>query len=264
MSLSGALQSALSGSTSLEKMEIYYEQGVPGALGMVPITVLFNPATLRFNRDVTWKIAPVTGQSTLAGYTQVTFCAANPRTLTLDLFFDSYEGDPTTLGNPGSVLQQAAAAVLPLNPFNVTPTGKDVSQWTRPVANLANVQAALHQPPMCKLQWGMFTIFYGVLTSLSEEYTMFLADGTPVRATLGCTFTEAVSSGSPSEVIELESADIYKTYVLRRGDTLSGIAQAMYNDATQWRLIAEANGIMNPRDLGSLVGTALTIPKLVG
>lgn len=260
MSLSSAI-SALAGTTTIQRFTIEYEQGTQGVFSGEIVTV-FNPTSLKFSKDVTWKISPVTGQATLAGYTQVMFCSAAPRTMTVDLFVDSYEGKATTVGNSGSALQQALASITPLNPFVTTPSGKSCSEWTSQIANLQQINSNMHQPPMCKLSWGNVDVFYGVLTSLTEEFTMFLADGTPVRATLSCTFTEAVPSGVPSQVKELYSADIYKTYVLRRGDTLSGVAQMMYNDATQWRLIADANQIYDPRDLTPFIGVALVIPRL--
>jgi len=48
------------------------------------------------------------------------------------------------------------------------------------------------------------------------------------------------------------------TYQVKPGDTLWDIAQRFCGDGTQWRLIAAANHIDNPRNLR--VGTILTIP----
>ena len=51
-----------------------------------------------------------------------------------------------------------------------------------------------------------------------------------------------------------------KSRQVRRGDTLQSLAAEEYGDPRQWRHIAVANGIVNPRDLRP--GTVLTIPKL--
>jgi nucleoid-associated protein YgaU len=48
--------------------------------------------------------------------------------------------------------------------------------------------------------------------------------------------------------------------VLSRGDTLSGVAGQFYFDATNWRPIALANGIDDPRRLNP--GARLTVPAL--
>jgi len=47
--------------------------------------------------------------------------------------------------------------------------------------------------------------------------------------------------------------------VVRRGDSLASIAADAYGDPTQWRAIAEANGIENPFAVSA--GATLTIPK---
>jgi len=59
---------------------------------------------------------------------------------------------------------------------------------------------------------------------------------------------------------ELNSPDVDKTYVVRPGDTLDMIAAELYEDRRQWRAIAEANRIDNPRRLTA--GQILHIPKL--
>ena len=49
------------------------------------------------------------------------------------------------------------------------------------------------------------------------------------------------------------------TRVVRRGDTLAGIAAEVYSDPTKWRVIADANAIENPFVLPA--GSKLTLPK---
>ncbi len=51
-----------------------------------------------------------------------------------------------------------------------------------------------------------------------------------------------------------------KSYIVQKGDTLSGIAKKQYGDANQWRRIYEANRdkVKTPRKL--MPGTRLTIP----
>jgi nucleoid-associated protein YgaU len=98
-----------------------------------------------------------------------------------------------------------------------------------------------------------------VLTRLGQRFTMFLGDGTPVRATLSCEFVES-GTEARSRAGELHSADIDKARVVRRDDTLQSIAAEEYDDPARWRPIAKANGIVNPRTLAP--GTTLIIPRL--
>ncbi len=58
----------------------------------------------------------------------------------------------------------------------------------------------------------------------------------------------------------LQSANYFKQYVVRPGDTLSGIAGELYDDPAKWRRIADANSIDNPLILEP--GQVLMIPAI--
>lgn len=68
--------------------------------------------------------------------------------------------------------------------------------------------------------------------------------------------TEPVTTQSPTPTST--KLPQLATYQVEAGDTLWDIAQRFYGDGTKWRLIANANGIDNPRRLQ--VGTVLIIP----
>jgi nucleoid-associated protein YgaU len=87
---------------------------------------------------------------------------------------------------------------------------------------------------------------------------MFSPEGIPLRARLSITLKEyrPVAKEKPKQ-----SPDVDKAYTVRRGDTLSAIAEVAYKDAGLWRIIAEANGILDPRALPP--GLVLTLPRLV-
>ncbi len=221
-----------------------------------PIEALFNPHELNRSRSVSWQQKQAASQG--GGWTwsdmEQEFLAVAPETLSIELFFDTYESR-----SQASDWKRAASFVQPVNPFQ-TSDATDVTKLTRRVAKLAEVDRELHHPPICRLSWGALTnIFTGVLTNLDQRFTLFLADGTPVRATLTCSFIE---SPTPAQVRarEMNSADVVKTRVVQRNDTLHSLAAEEYHDPSLWRHIARANGIVNPRELKP--GTVLTIPKL--
>jgi hypothetical protein len=218
----------------LEKLSLTYWQH-DGALGG-PIEALFNPQEISRTRTVSWQRVPrlALDNSRSAGEQQ--FLSAGSETLAITLFFDTYE-PRRWAGNIES----------------------DVSRITGEFVKLAEVDRDLHRPPLCHLSWGTFSIFTGVLTSLTEQFTMFRADGTPVRATLACAFAESPDPAHP-RARELNSADVHKTRVLRSGDTLHSLAAEEYGDPAMWRHIALANGILNPRSVPA--GTVLALPKL--
>ena len=64
------------------------------------------------------------------------------------------------------------------------------------------------------------------------------------------------------EPVQPAPAPVLRTYTIKRGDTLGGIAKAMYGNASKYRIIAEANHIADPRRIW--VGQVLTIPALPG
>lgn len=221
-----------------------------------PIEALFNPHEISRSRSVSWSAPETAGKGSEWTWTgmQQEFSSMAPATLSVALFFDTYESRAGA-----SAWARATSFVTPSNPFQ-TGDATDVTALTSRVARLAEIDTELHRPPLCTLSWGAFSeIFTGVLTQLDERFTMFLPDGTPVRATLSCSFVESLTDAQLKER-ELHSSDVDKTWTVRRHDTLHSIAAAEYGDPRRWRHIASANGLVNPRDLRP--GTVLTIPRL--
>jgi nucleoid-associated protein YgaU len=225
-------------SGELQRLTITSERGGE------PVKALFNPSELSSSRSLEWEEPrrSLHGGGDHEGRARFRYVAAE--TLSIELLFDTYEqrsfGGAMAIGS-----RQRRAA--------------DVRQHTDRLARLAEIVPDLHRPPICALQWGSFDVFRGVLSSLAQRFTMFLEDGTPVRATLDCTFLESATLGR-GRAGELHSADVTKTRQVRRNDTLHSIAAEEYNDPALWRHIATANGIVDP--LRVRPGTVLTIPRL--
>jgi hypothetical protein len=116
-----------------------------------------------------------------------------------------------------------------------------------------------HAPPIVRFVWGR-SVFTGVMEKLDITYQLFLPDGTPLRAKLDIGLKEyrpaAVQAMDPPRSSSTEE----KSYLVRRGDTLSSIAAALYRQPDAWRALARANGITDPRDLRP--GQVLTVPRL--
>lgn len=237
------------GGGELEKLEISFEGGAE------PIAALFNPNEINLSRSINWHQRRVASKGGLWAWAdrQQEFRSVEAETLAIELFFDSYEAR-----SGASISEHLQVALIPTNPLQ-KPAATDVRKYTAQVAKLAEVNKELHRPPICKLQWGKFDIFAGVLTELTQKFTLFLADGTPVRATLSCRFAEYLTEAH-FKARELHSADVTKARVARRNDTLHSLAAEEYDDPALWRPIARANGIVNPRSVKP--GTVLIIPKL--
>jgi nucleoid-associated protein YgaU len=228
-----------------EKLVIQYETAKDKFDGK--ITALFNPAQLSYTSTTNWDHVDGTlASKSAAGGTNV-FRTVAPDTLTLSLFFDTYA--PYDSASAGGLLGLVAGAAT---------EPKSVVTLTSQVLQLARLNKDLHRPPVCLLKWGRGTLLRGVLQRATRTFVLFADDGTPVRATMECTFLEVPPS--PAAPNELYSADVAKRYLVRPGDTLMGIAAAHYGDGARWRVIAGANGIEDPRRLTP--GLSLTIPRV--
>lgn len=226
---------------TLEKLTINYEKGKEGQFSG-KIKALFNPNQLSFSKSVSWERVDAAATPKEGTYGAVQFTSSEPETLAVNLFFDTY-GESASGGLASLVPSTGPGSVLP---------------YLDEMAALARLDRELHRPPMCELRWGKVLLFTGVLQSMSRQLLLFLEDGTPVRATMDCSFLECQSSTGTKN--ELHSADVTKKYTVLPGDTLLGIAAELYSDQSLWRLIAEANGIDNPRLLAP--GQVLAIPKI--
>jgi hypothetical protein len=124
---------------------------------------------------------------------------------------------------------------------------------------LMDLDEHLHAPPIVIFKWDT-QIFKGVLESLNTTYTMFTPEGVPLRAKLALGLKEYRPVEVQVRESKTSSPDFEKSYVVRRGDTLSSIAGAVYRDPGLWRAIAVANQIVDPRRLNP--GARLVIPRL--
>lgn len=212
---------------ALEKLKIFVEQR-PDKFSTAGFEVLFNPAELKLDKSANWSKVPTAGRDTARS----AFTHGDPYVLTVDLFFDTYE------------------------------KGEDVRKYTNEIVNLVTVQGHLHRPPRCRMSWGNndFGGLQWALQSVNQRFTLFLPNGLPVRATLGCSFKEWRSSKEEARSVKRNSPDVAKTRVVKRGETLSSIAAEEYNDPGLWRPIADLNRIHNPRRVAP--GQVLAIPPL--
>ena len=131
--------------------------------------------------------------------------------------------------------------------------------YVNALRGLMDLNRELHAPPIVRFTWDT-EVFRGVLDSLTVTYLMFTPEGIPLRAKLSLSLKEYRPVDIQIKENPTSSPDFEKTYVVRRGDTLSGIAFAVYRDATVWRAIAQNNQIQDPRTLPP--GQVLQLPRL--
>lgn len=188
------------------------------------VKVLFNPAEYAIDKSNQLQSTVIPGLP--APVTQ--FIGGGGQTLTMDLFFDTYE------------------------------QGTDVRQHTGKVAALLDMNPDLHAPPVCMVIWGKMQ-FKAVIERVSQRFTMFLDTGIPVRASLNVTFRE-YRTMSEQQQGTTNQADQTKQVTVKRGETLWSIAGREYGDPGKWRHIARANKIVNPQKVPA--GKPIIIPPL--
>lgn len=151
------------------------------------------------------------------------------RTLTMELFFDTYEQN------------------------------RDVREDTGKITDLLKINRDLHAPPIVQISWASLQ-FRGVLARAGQKFILFFPDGRPARARIQCTFHEFIDPAREAKEVDRQTANFTKTHIVVEGETLSDIAARLYEDPRLWRPIALANEIANPRALAA--GQSLTVPAL--
>lgn len=159
------------------------------------------------------------------------YVRGNAGTITLEAFYDTYE------------------------------EGTDVRKYTDQLSNLMNIDPELHAPPPLLFIWGMPSSepFQCVLERVTKRFTLFLSSGIPARARLNITLKEFKTQLNTRER-SLQSPDKTKLYLTKEGDSLWALAHREYGDPALWRLIADKNGVDDPRFLEP--GTELLIPPV--
>jgi hypothetical protein len=196
------------------------------------VEVMYNPKEYTIDSSTQFQRSAMPGLQTPV--TQ--FVSGQTQTLSLDLFFDTYEAKT------------------------------DVRIHTAKVTNLLKINRDIHAPPVCRFEWGVplslekGVFFQGVFDKVTQKFTMFLDSGIPVRATLSVSISEFRRIEEQTKLINFQSSDRTKIRQLRQGDQLWFLAEQEYGDPSQWRLIADANDIKNPRLIPP--GTEVVLPPL--
>ncbi|MCX5388280.1 LysM peptidoglycan-binding domain-containing protein [Streptomyces sp. NBC_00083] len=202
-----------------------------GKLGEVKFQ--FNPSQVQMGRSANWITMPAVSYNRGA---PPKFTGAMPASLQLEVFLDAS-------GTPSSNTVQSQVELL-LSCCEVT------SQ---------SISAKAPSPPWVEFSWGSFSTvqFVAYVTSVSANYTLFSPNGTPLRATCSLALTEVASETKRQNPTSgaLSARRVHRTVA---GDTLASLAWREYGDATQWRVIAEANEIDDPMRLRP--GTELLLP----
>ncbi|HEX6289749.1 MAG TPA: hypothetical protein VFZ66_11190 [Herpetosiphonaceae bacterium] len=197
------------------------------------VPCMFNPKEYTFSKSNGWKESETKGLD----IPPLEFSGGEPSTLSIQLLFDTNESH--------SHLNLGVVA------------GRDVRKYTKGLWDMMKInenrkhpKTKKGEPPYCRFVWGTMWSFEAVITSISQKFTLFAPDGTPLRAVLDVSFKQAfdegqyprqnpTSGGNPGEHVR----------TVREGETLPYIAYEEYGDPTVWRHLANTNNISDPRRL---------------
>lgn len=139
--------------------------------------------------------------------------------------------------------------------FDTYEQGIDVRQYTGRIVDLLNQNPRTHAPPVLLFTMGQFS-FQCVIIEVSQRFTMFLRDGTPVRAMLSIRLQEFERLEFKVEHGLFIGPPTLHNIV--QGQTLDRLAAQYLNDPGRWREIASANDLDDPFNIPP--GTTLLIP----
>jgi len=196
------------------------------------IPCLFNPAAVSMSMSASWD--DVTDNE------EAQFKGASAPTLSLQLMFDT-----TQEGKATPVTKYTEPLVLLTRKADVAGTSDKAND---------------RRPEWVRFAWGKFVSFKSAVQSLNLNFTLFNADGVPLRATADLTLVRFLddkkwpkqnpTSGTPAPA---------RDHVVQPGETLDRVAHIYLADPGEWRTVAAANGIRDPFELRP--GRRISIPR---
>lgn len=127
-------------------------------------TAQTNPKEIHVAKPVPWEKA----KTSTGDQPEMTFTSAEGRSMSFELFFDTFEANTDV---QSVYIDKLMALALQID---------------------GNGSEDKKRPPRVKVQWGASALhFEGVVQSIDCKYTMFAPDGKPVRASCAVKLTEA-------------------------------------------------------------------------
>jgi hypothetical protein len=183
------------------------------------VKCMFNPYEYTLSKSNSWNKSPVTGQNV----PEVTFKQGGSQTLKLTLHFDGLQSQ------------------------------EDVRKYTEPLWKMMMVDQTQKttydksQPPEVAFSWGKL-YFKSVISSMSQKFTLFNAEGIPMRCTVDITFEQLIEEDNykGSQAQFQSRVTVKQPTVAQAGDRIDNVAHAT---GTSHRELSERNNIDNPLNI---------------
>jgi hypothetical protein len=185
------------------------------------VVCMFNPKEYAFSKQNRWEEKSADKKDVA----HLKFSGGAPANLKMQLLFDTYEAH-----------EESHSAA-----------GEDVRKYTKELWDMMKIDEKQKEPPHCRFEWGKLWSFEAVIESISQKFTLFDKNGTPLRAVLDVSFKQIkdegqyprqnpTSGGSPDEHLRM----------VREGETLMTIANEEFGSPGFWRHLADTNQVADP------------------
>lgn len=196
------------------------------------ITLQINPSNIKLERGIKYRkdlqLGGLGGSSVFDSYQEETF---------------SFE---TTLD---------ATGILP--EYEDVESVQDIIEALEERLYLYNSES--HRPPYVMIGWGVI-VFKGQLSKMETQFTMFGANGLPLRAKLSLSFCGFVSDAEERKKAGKSSPDMSHLITLGAGESIASVCQRVYGNSLLADEVARINGLSGFRKVKP--GTELLFPHL--
>ena len=202
------------------------------------IDCLFNPSEFSISQSNGWEGSKAPGRNA----PELVFTGGQSGTMSLSLLFDTTaDGSPVT---------KHTNKLLDVMRIDERIPGHDGTRTNG-------------RPQWVVFHWGDLHSFKAVVESLNLTFTYFSSTAVPLRAKAALSLKQWQDEGRwrPQNPTSGTPAP-HRVHQMQMGETLDRLAARYYGDSSAWRLIAQANGVVDP--LRVKPGTMLVIPKAQG
>jgi len=193
----------------------------------IPFEVMYNPTSLSKTYEAEYHCRQQAGD---ANSTQI-FNRIKPQQYTFEFVFDGTGASP-----PGGVANLTAAEPVQI-------------KVQRFLAICGTYIGEIHRPNYLKLIWGTALIEDCVLLKADVNYTLFSAQGIPLRAKVNATFKENKDENLSLRILSPFSPDLTHQREVEAEDNLSNLSFEVYDDVAYYLQVARHNKLKNFRRL---------------
>ena len=195
-------------------------------------------------------------------------CMFNPHEYTLTKQNQWRQGENMGRNTPRATFMTGGSQTLRLNlEFDTLAADTDVREYTDKLWTMmkiheedTNDEYGKGTPPEVAFEWGRL-YFKAVITNMTQKFTLFSAEGTPVRCTVNVTLEqkEDIDDYKDGESVVNAVRDVGKSVLAKECDLVDNMLAESDKGMDNMRDVLESNNIDNPLNIPS--GSPLSLAK---